>query len=149
VLYFGLGTSEPKIVEFLEYIGLLISDGQVSNILIKDQDEFHDEAAAVREAGLASGPWQHLDSTITKVNGLTEHSHVLGNPLYSAYDTRPSKDRLTVIDVLRGRPRQDRQFLLNEEALGYLQALSLSAKRQTEVRRLPWQELMDEATLER
>jgi hypothetical protein len=149
VLYFGLGTSEPQIVDFLSYAGLHISDGKVSDVLIKGQDECHAEAAAVREAGLASSPWQHLDTTETKVNGGKQHCHVLGNPLYSAYDTRPGKDRLTVVDVLWGQTMQDRRFLLNEEALGYLERMGLSAKRRNEVRQLPWHELMDAATLDR
>ncbi len=100
----------------------------------------------MREAGLASSPWQHLDSTGTKVNGVLHHCHVLGNPLYGAYDTRGAKDRLAVIDVLSGR--QDRRFLLNEEAVGYLERVGLSAKRRAEVQTLPWHEVMDAATLE-
>ena len=146
VLYFGLGTSEPKIVEFLRYVGVSISDGQVSDMLIKDQEPFHEDAAAVREAGLGSSPWQHLDTTATRVNGEAQHCHVLANPLYSGYDTRPAKDRLTVIDVLRGG--QDRRFVLNDEAMGYLARMGLSLKRRNEVGQLPWHEPMDMATLE-
>ncbi len=146
VLYYSVGTSEPKIVELLGNLGILISDGQVSNLLIKKQEPFHAEAAAVRRAGLASSPWQHLDVTGTTVNGVAEHCHVLTNPLYTAYDTRPTKDRLAVVDVLMGE--QGRRYLLNEEAMGYLERLGLSAKRRREVALLPWDEAMDSATFE-
>ena len=123
VLYFGMGTSEPKILEFYENAGIQISDGELSNLLIKDHEDFHAESAAVYEAGLLSSPWQHLDDTETRVNGQNEHCHVVCNPVYTSYHTRPRRDRLTVLDVLRqGRARI---FRLNEEALGYLEQVIL------------------------
>ena len=46
-LYFGMGASEPKILEFYENVGVQISDGELSNLLIKDQAGFHAEKDAV------------------------------------------------------------------------------------------------------
>src|SRR5205807_8407808 len=60
-LYFSGRMSEPKILEVLHTIGLHISAGQLSDMLIKDQDVFHAESAAVLRAGLESSPWQHLE----------------------------------------------------------------------------------------
>ena len=46
------------------------------------------------------------------------------NPLYTAYLTKPGKDRLSVLDVLRqGRQRE---YLLNAEALAYLEGMPFS-----------------------
>ena len=50
-LYFGVGTSEPKIREFLVNVGVQISKGEVSNLLIQKQDGFHAESETVYEAG--------------------------------------------------------------------------------------------------
>ena len=36
VLYYAINTSEPKVKEFFEHVGILISEGQVSNLLIKN-----------------------------------------------------------------------------------------------------------------
>lgn len=129
-LYFGMGTSEPKILEFFENVGIQISGGELSNQLIKDQAGFHAEKDAVYEAGLRSSPWQHTDDTQTRVNGQNQHCHVVCNPVYSAYQTTPTKERLAVLDVLRnGRTRC---FRLNQEALTYLEGVVLSkAARQT------------------
>ena len=128
-LYFGMNTSEPKILEFFEYFGICISDGELSNLLIKDQADFHAEKDEVYEAGLRSSPWQHTDDTQTRVDGQNQHCHVLCNPVYTVYQTLPKKDRLSVLDVLRhGRARVVR---LNREALGYLENLPFSkANRQ-------------------
>lgn len=116
--YFGMGTSEPKILEFFENVGIHISAGEISNLLIKKQESFHAEKDAVYEAGLQSSPWQQTDDTLTRVDGQNQHCHVVCNPVYTSYHTRTSKERLNVLDVLRnGRKRI---FRLNEEAIGYL-----------------------------
>lgn len=123
-LYFGAGTSEPKIREFLVNMGVQISKGEVSELLIKKQEGFHVESEAVYEAGLRSSPWQQSDHTETRVNGQRQHCQVVCNPVYTSYHTRPRVDRLSALDVLRqGRKRI---FLLNEEAFGYLEHIALS-----------------------
>jgi len=123
-LYFGVGTSEPKIREFLVNMGVQISKGEVSDLLIQKQETFHAESEAVYEAGLRSSPWQQSDHTETRVNGQRQHCQVVCNPVYTSYHTRPRADRLTALDVLRqGRKRI---FLLNEEAFGYLEKVVLS-----------------------
>jgi hypothetical protein len=76
-LYFGMGSSEPKILEFYENVGIRISKGELSNLLIKGQGNFHSEKNAVYEAGLQSSPWQQTDDTQTRVNGQNHHCHVV------------------------------------------------------------------------
>lgn len=125
-LYFGMGSSEPKILEFLVNAGIQISAGQVSNFVIKEQDEFHAEKDAVCEAGLRSSPWQHTDDTKTQVDGENQHCHVLCNPAYTIYHTLPHKDRLSVLDVLRNG--RERRFCLNQMALDLLEQAPLSKK---------------------
>jgi len=124
VFYFGCQMTEPKIVTLFRNVGVSISAGQVSNLLIKDQDQFHLEKEAVYAAGLRSGPWQHLDDTATRVAGQNHHCHIVDNPLHTTFLTTPAKDRLTIIDVLcHGQPRR---FRLNAEALGYLETAGVS-----------------------
>jgi hypothetical protein len=145
VLYFASQVSEPKILELLRSIGVQISDGHLSNLLIKDQDALHAEKAAIVEAGLASSPWQHLDDTATRVNGRNHACQVLCNPLYTAYTTTPAKDRSTVLAVLRnGRPPT---YLLNAEALGYLAQVPLAARTRRRLTHLPRDTVLDEPTL--
>ena len=122
--YYGIGTSEPKILEFFENVGIQISAGEISNLLIKKQEKFHAEKDAVYEAGLQSSPWQQTDDTLTRVDGKNQHCHVVCNPVYTSYHTRASKERLSVLDVLcNGRKRL---FRLNEETIGYLRGIPWS-----------------------
>jgi len=144
VLAFGANVSEPKILELYRNVGVVISAGQVSNFLIKEQEAFHTEKAAVHQAGLASGPWQHLDETSTRVNGQNQFCQVTCNPLYTSYHTTNAKDRQTILDVLRnGRPRA---YLFNAEADRLLSGV-LSGVAQKQVGTLPREERLDEATL--
>lgn len=129
-MYFEVGASEPKILGFFGNIGLKISKGKLSNLLIKAQDLFHAESDAVYESGLRSTNYQQSDSTLTRVNGQNQNCHVVCNPFYSAYRTLPHKDRISILDVLRnGRPRR---FRLNQDTLDCLTTVQLSkATRQT------------------
>src|SRR2546428_11990423 len=146
VFYYGARMSEPKVAELLRSVGVQISDGQVSNLLIKDHAVFHAEKAALYQTGLASSPWQHLDDTSTRVNGQNGYCHIVCNPLYTAYFTTATKDRLTVIDVLTNhRPRR---FLVNAEALDVLEAGGLSAVRRRPGAQLPGETIMEDATMQ-
>jgi hypothetical protein len=129
-MYFEVGASEPKILGFLKRVGLDISKGKFSNLLLKDQDVFHAESDAVYESGLRSSKHQQSDSTLTRVNGQNQNCHIVCNSFYTVYRTLAHKDRLSVLDVLRnGRPRK---FCLNQTALDCLANVQLSqATRQT------------------
>ena len=73
--------------------GILISDGQISNLLAQEleahfrsgHEKLQAEKEAIVDAGLSSSPWHHLDDTGTPMNGSHWHCHVLCNPLYVAY----------------------------------------------------------------
>jgi len=125
-MYYAGQMSEPKILEVLQTAGLLISAGQLSNMLIKDQEVFHAERANILQAGLESAPWQHLDSTGTRVNGHNEHCHVLCNQLYTVYCTLPSKDRMSMLRVLLGG--SDPVFRYNDLAAELMGQLGITDK---------------------
>ena len=129
-MYFEVGASEPKILGFLERIGLMISKGKFSSLLIEGQELFHSESDAVYESGLRSTSYQQTDSTLTRVNGQNQNCNVVCNPFYTVYRTLAHKDRMSMLDVLRnGRPRK---FRLNQTALDCLLNVQLAqATRQT------------------
>jgi hypothetical protein len=147
-LAFGANVSEAKIRALLASVGVVLSAGHLSDLLIRDQAAFHAEKAAVYEAGLRSSPWQQSDDTLTRVNGRNHHAHVVGNPLYTVYLTTERKDRLTILDVLRNRA--PRVYRVNEEALSYLATLGLPAAAGAALRQWPWeQDLTEDAVTDR
>jgi len=146
VFYYACQMTEPKIADWFAHVGISISDGQISNLLIKAHAPFHAEKDAVYAAGLRSGPWQHLDDTSTRVNGQNGHCQVVTNPLHTTFVTTPAKDRLTILDVLRnGAPRT---FRLNEEAFGYLERAGVAAVTRAKLTALPRDQSVDEPTMQ-
>jgi hypothetical protein len=135
VWYYGMNTSEPKILELLTQVGIHISAGQLSNLLIQKQDVFHDEKTAVYEAGLRASPYQHIDDTATRVNGVNQHCHVVGSPLYTCYFTLEKKDRLAVLDVLRNDA--PRVYRLNAQAYTWLEPFGVPTTTLAQLRTLP------------
>lgn len=122
-LYYAANMSEPKIIELLSHLGIIISDGQVSNILTQKNEGWHREKEAIYREGLDSSSWQHIDDTSTRVDGQNQYCHIMGNPLYTAYFTRPRKDRLTIIEVLQNLP--EAQFLFNSQTEQWLAAFAV------------------------
>jgi len=144
-LAYAGGMSEHKILELIESNGIVISAGTLSNLLTESRTAFTTEASAVLKAGLASSPYQHLDDTSTRVNGEAQYCQILCNPLYTAYQTTPGKDRRTVIEVLRGgRPRA---YRFDRAADRHLAWLGLSAAAQAKLVAIPREQTLDEATL--
>ena len=147
VLYFGGLMSEANILKLYRSVGVQLSDGWLSDLLVHRQQGFHAEATAVLRAGLGSSPWQHLDDTPTRVNGQSHYAQVLCNPLYTAYRTTPSKDRLSVVMTLAGweAPR----FRITAAALGYLEQVGVAQRVQAAVAALPRDQEWDSAAFDR
>jgi hypothetical protein len=145
VEYYACNVAEPKLLELFRSIGVVISAGQLSNLLIKQQAGFHAEKAAVYAAGLRSSPWQHLDQTSTRVDGVNQQCHVVCNPLYTAFFTTASKDRLSVLDVLRNLAA--RTFRLNAEAFELLHVLGVAQYRISQLQALPQEQTFSETEL--
>ena len=148
-LAYGGGMSERKILELVQSTGIVISAGTVSSLLTGGRTAFEAEAREVLKAGLASTPYQHLDDTSTRVDGAGQYCQIVCNPLYTAYQTTPKKDRRTIIEVLRGglsggRPRT---YRFDREADRHLVFLGLSAAARAKLTAIPRELTLDEATL--
>jgi hypothetical protein len=134
-LYYGGNMTQGKLLEFLEDLGVKISAGYLSNLLIKNQDNFEQEKNQVYEAGLNSSPWHNFDQTGARVGGVNHTTNVLCNPLYTIYWTTLSKDRLTVLQGLQNQ--SEPQFILNRETFTLLDSLGLAEKWQKALTKLP------------
>jgi len=147
VQYHACNVTEPKLLEFFGHVGIVISAGELSNLLIKDQTVFHAEKTAIYEAGLRSSPWQHIDQTSTRVDGVNQQCHVVCNPLYTAFFTTARKDRLSVLDVLRNLG--PRTFRFNAEAFELAHVLGLPQWVIQTVRTWPQEQDLSEAAFTR
>lgn len=121
-----------------------MSAGYLSNLLIKDKQTFEIEKNEVYVSGLASSPWQHLDQTGARVGGVNHTTNVICNPLYTAYFTTPSKDRLTVLKVLQNTPSLE--FMLNPLTYELLTTFQLPEKWKNSLKLLPQSAVLSEVS---
>jgi regulator of replication initiation timing len=145
IMKYACNMSEPKILEFFNNFGIDISSATISRMLIKKQDVFHEEKKEIFKAGLCSSVYQQADDTSARVDGQNYYTHVLCNNLYTAYFTEKHKDRLTILDILRGYG--ERSYLFNEETFKLLEKLKVSKGIIETVRRVTEGKLYKEKEL--
>ena len=99
--YFELRTPQEKILEMLRSEGIVISAGEVSQIIIhKHIEVFKQERKDIVKAGLASTLYQNIDDTGGRENGVNQYVTVICNPYYSSFYTNCRKDAETVAKIL-------------------------------------------------
>lgn len=118
--------SESKILDFLDNHNIQISDASISNILIKNTEAFDQEKEDLFKAGLESSPYQQIDDTGARVNGENYHTHVVCNPLFTAYFTRENKTRLTILKILN--LDSELTYRIDQESLSLLTQLRVGKK---------------------
>jgi FtsZ-binding cell division protein ZapB len=141
-LKYAANMSEPKIHEFLESIGIYISQATISRILTKNIEQFHQEKAEIFKAGLDSTVYQQIDDTGAKVNGQNHHVQILCNLYYTAYFTLPNKDRLSILCLLQGGKAI--KYYFNEEAFALMEKFNLSNKMIAQLRNEVWDKVLYE-----
>ncbi len=124
-LYHDANMTEPALERFFKAFGLDISKATISRMLTDKNETFHQEKEDIIDAGLKA-PYHQLDDTSGRVNGKNHFVHILCNNFFTAFFTRPKKDRLTIIEILC---RGELKFILNIESKQIMQRLGLSKKR--------------------
>src|SRR5665811_1224186 len=123
-LYHEANVSEPKIHEFLENMGVLISKATISRIITEDNDLFHEEKSEIFQSGLNSTTYQQIDDTSARVNGNNWHTQIICNPYYTAYFTAVSYTHLTLPTILLCG--NEKTYCFNEEAFELMEMFNIS-----------------------
>ncbi len=144
-LYYGGNMTQGKLLEFLSDIGISISAGTISNLLVKNQETFLAEYEEVYTQGLASSPWQHFDQTGARVRGVNHTMNVICNPLYTIYQTTRNKDRLSVLKVLQNTT--EIEFIFSELTYELLDTFKVPNKWINQLKLLPQQKVLTENEL--
>lgn len=132
VLKNDCNVSEPNILKLLQNAGIQISIGTISNLLIKQKEQFHEEKSEIVRKGIESSDYQQTDHSYTKVNGENYYTQILCNPLYTAFFTTEYKTRLAVLEILlTGEENEGKnlRYKLNEDAVSILKKSPVSKKQ--------------------
>lgn len=158
-LAYGANVSEGKLLELFRQAGVVVSAGWLAGLLSGNPGDLAAEARAVERAGLESSPFQHSDTTETKVSTIVRtgaerrveveswHCHTLGNPLFTVYRTLPTKSRLGVLTLLRGG--EPLTYLWNAVADAQLDRVKLSAAARRRLSVVPRDQELSAAELTR
>ena len=116
-------TTVPRLVDFLQMLGVDISKRQVVRLLTAGQDLFVSEAQDVLRAGLEHGSWISVDDTGARHQGKNGVCTQIGNDAFTFFATTGSKSRSNFLELLRaGYP----DHVLNDDAFAYMRERHLA-----------------------
>ena len=114
--------TQPLLLEQLCELGIDISAGQISNILIEGKHDFHQEKDAVLAVGLEVSSYVSVDDTGARHQGKNGYCTHIGNEWFSWFESTPTKSRINFLRLLRAG-RTD--YVINSDAAAYWEAHKL------------------------
>ena len=151
--YYGCRVTEPLLFTQLKEIGVLISAGQLNNILIQNKEIFHQEKNELLSAGIAATRQIKVDDTGARHRGKNGYSTVIGNEYFTYIVSTESKSRINFLQVLHGG---NPQYLINADAADYIDTLKplhwlrgyvLLQTRNQSMNRTEWEEFLQEINI--
>jgi Transposase IS66 family len=134
-LAYGSNMGQAQIRQLFTSVGVRVSAGYLAGLLT-DTADFAPEAQAVGVAGLAQDGYAHLDVTPTRVAGVEQECHVLGNTAFVFYHTDLFRDRQAALRALQ--LGAETRFQVNEVAWAFLATgARLAASTRTVLETMP------------
>ena len=124
-LYHSCSVTQPLLLDWLHSHDCSISEGSLNNLLIQNNDLFHQEKDEVLETGIASACVLQVDDTGARHDGKNGYCTVIGNETFTVFGSTSSKSRVNFLTLLQG---QRRCYVLNETAITYMIQVEMSAK---------------------
>lgn len=115
--------TQPLLLEQLHDLNVDISSGQLSNLLTKKQDIFHDEKNEILSVGVAVSQVLHTDDTGARHAGKNGYCTHIGNELFAWFESTQSKSRINFLSCLSQGVEQ--RYVFNEGALEYIERQKL------------------------
>lgn len=110
-----------KILSLLHSIGIEISKGSLSSILLGNNDWLHKEKNDILHAGLEVS-YAQVDATGSRVRGANYQTQIICNEYFTVYTTLQNKCRLDVLAAFQGLDDKNQlQVIYNEETIRLLE----------------------------
>lgn len=120
--YYGCHVTQPLIAEQLKELGIEISSGQISNIIINNKEGFHEEKDQILSTGLKISGHINVDDTGARHNGTNGYCTHIGNDLFAWFKSTESKSRINFLKLLQNRHND---YIVNDAAIEYMHQQSL------------------------
>ena len=115
--YYHQHVTQPLLLEQLKALGFKISAGTLNTLLTEDKALFHQEKAALLEAGKAVSRYLQTDDTGARHQGKNGYCTYIGNDLFAWFESTSSKSRINFLSLLRAGHDD---YVINAGALDYL-----------------------------
>jgi hypothetical protein len=122
--YHQAHVTEPLLLAQLWEYGIAMSSGQLHRILTENKDPFHQEKAELLATGLNVFSYIGTDDTGARHQGHNGYCTVIGNDLFTYFESTDSKSRLNFLQILQG---DQRHYVINEITLAYWERQKLPA----------------------
>ena len=115
--------TQPLLQDELAQRGIVISAGQINNILTEGKQIFHEEKAELLTAGLATAKYIQVDDTGARHEGKNGYCTQIGNEFFAYFESTDCKSRLNFLQVLRGKHSD---YVINDVAVAYWKKYGLA-----------------------
>jgi hypothetical protein len=122
--------TQGRLLEQLTELGVDISAGQLSNILLNGHEKFHAEKDELLPTARQISSTLHCDDTSARHQGKAAVCTHIGNDLFASFSTTDSKSRLNFLRLLC---QPEEQYRLCEEARACLELSGAGGKLQVKV----------------
>ena len=122
--------TQGRLIEQLGEMGVDISAGQLSNLLLQGNENFHAEKDELLPTARQISGYLHCDDTSARHQGKAAVCTHIGNELFASFSTTDSKSRLNFLRLLC---QPDEQYLWCEEARECLGLSGASGKLQAKM----------------
>jgi hypothetical protein len=100
-LHYKCRVPQKKIFDLITEIGVVISEGTISNILTSDKaNEFFAERMSIFEAGMLKSRYLQADESGARHQGRNCYMHVICNDMFSFFTIKDRKSRSTIYEIL-------------------------------------------------
>jgi hypothetical protein len=120
--YHTCRVTEHLLLDQLRARGILISAGQLNNILIKNKDAFIEEVTELLPIAAKAEGQVQTDDTGGRHKGKNQYTTIIGNSLFSVFATTESKSKINFLQLLQCGKKE---YLINEDTLDYLKQTKL------------------------
>ena len=115
--YHACRVTEHLLLDQLHALGILISAGQLNNILIENKDAFIEEVAELLPIAARVERQVQVDDTGGRHNGQNQYTTIIGNRWFSIFSTTDTKSRVNFLKLLQGGKEE---YVINDDTLDYL-----------------------------
>lgn len=113
--------TENLLLQDLIARGVLISAGQLNNLIIEKKKAFREEVRELLPAGLEAENQVGVDDTGGRHKGKNQYTTIIGNRWFSVFATTNSKSRINFLKLLQGKKNE---YLINEDTIEYLRGMT-------------------------